>query len=177
MRRRIVIAGCVLGLALAVGLVTPAGAQFVSQYLARTFTSSAPSGVNGFVCKTAGCRVDLGPGANDFWYSDGASIKTDGPVSTISTYVSTAATNNNGFALTQNYARMDLGAGANDYLYSDGNRASVAGELYVNSTLSVASGVLAATNAATPVWLRGGVTATGTAIANKITNVNALGSF
>ncbi|MBK9519382.1 MAG: hypothetical protein IPO09_18990 [Anaeromyxobacter sp.] len=63
--------------ALVVALWTaPAGAQFVSNYLGRTFTSSAPSGSNGFACRTSGCRLDLGTGASDYLTSDGANIVT-----------------------------------------------------------------------------------------------------
>jgi hypothetical protein len=46
---------------------------------AATFTSSAPSGSNGFVCRTTGCRVALG-GANAYWSSDGSNVKTGGAV-------------------------------------------------------------------------------------------------
>jgi hypothetical protein len=77
MRRiRLVQLLAVLGLALAVGLVTPAGAQFVSNFIGRTFTSNAPTGVNGFACKVNGCRVDLGTGASDYLQSDGAVVYT-----------------------------------------------------------------------------------------------------
>lgn len=45
---------------------------------AATFSATAPSGNNGFVCKTTGCRIDLGSGANDYAYSDGNNITTPG---------------------------------------------------------------------------------------------------
>lgn len=38
--------------------------------------SSVASGSNGFACTANGCRIDLGAGANDYLYSDGAAIIT-----------------------------------------------------------------------------------------------------
>lgn len=39
-----------------------------------TLSSSAPNGVNGFECKTSGCRIDMGPGAGDHFYGAGTGI-------------------------------------------------------------------------------------------------------
>lgn len=47
---------------------------------AATFTSSAPSGSNGFVCRNTGCRIDLGAGTNDYWTSDGTNLSTPGVI-------------------------------------------------------------------------------------------------
>lgn len=65
----------VVALAVLIGYTGPAAAQFVSNYIGRNFTSTAPSGVNGFACKTNGCRVDLGSGPTDYLYSDGANVQ------------------------------------------------------------------------------------------------------
>lgn len=70
----------VLGLAAGFSLApvrTWAGAVISSiSPIAMTFTSSAPSGTNGFACRTNGCRVDLGTGTNDHFTSNGTDIST-----------------------------------------------------------------------------------------------------
>jgi len=72
MNRRPILYGIAVALAAAlVVIATPAGAQWVTNFFGRTFTSSAPSGVNGFACKVSGCRIDLGPGAGDHMYGSG----------------------------------------------------------------------------------------------------------
>ena len=68
---------------------------------AAIFTSSAPAGTNGFVCRTQGCRFDLGPGSTDFLASDGSNIVTPG------FYVSGTAPNQGWLSATQ--IRIGLG--------------------------------------------------------------------
>ena len=69
-----------IGLALGLVLTPPAvWAGVVSAFYPSvvTLTSTAPSGVNGFACRTTGCRVDLGPNASDYLYaSSAAQIET-----------------------------------------------------------------------------------------------------
>jgi hypothetical protein len=78
-RRRLVQLLAVVALAVSIGATAPAVAQFVSAYVGRTFTSTAPSGTAGFACRTLGCQVDLGPGATDHLYSPSAgNIQTPG---------------------------------------------------------------------------------------------------
>jgi hypothetical protein len=55
-----------------------AGVVWSAGTIATLFESDAPSGSNGFACRTNGCRVDLGTGANDYFYSDGAALNTPG---------------------------------------------------------------------------------------------------
>lgn len=54
------------------------------------YVSGAGSGTNGFACTVNGCRMDLGNGANDYWYSDGSTIITVGNVQA-NAFVSTNA--------------------------------------------------------------------------------------
>jgi len=75
MRRRFALLGFTAAVVLALAALSfPASAQFVSQYIARTFTSTAPSGVTGFGCRTNGCRIDFGAGLFDYMSSDGNGI-------------------------------------------------------------------------------------------------------
>lgn len=69
--------------------------------------SDAASGNNGFACSTAGCRVDLGPGANDYLHSPAgdpiitpASFQVGGNFSTNSGVNSTSSS---GWFTTGNY--------------------------------------------------------------------------
>jgi len=132
--RRFYLTGILGALALAASLaVAPASAQFISQHFGRTFTSTAPSGVNGFACRANGCRVDLGTGASDHLTSDGTSVRAPG------TIASDVGSGSNALALATNGARIDLGLGTTDYLYSDGSSV-IAGaqvttpKLYVSPT-------------------------------------------
>jgi len=85
MNRRPILYGIAAALAAAlVVIATPAGAQWVTNFIGRTFTSSAPSGVNGFACKTTGCRVDFGPGASDHLEATTAiNIQTPGSITAL----------------------------------------------------------------------------------------------
>jgi len=99
-RRRLAVSVAIaLALGSAVGYVTPAGAQWVTNFLGRTFTSSAPTGINGFACRVNGCRVDLGTGASDYLYSDGVSVTTVGPMTAGSFYSATGQFIGNGVPL------------------------------------------------------------------------------
>lgn len=80
---------------------------------AATFTSSAPSGSNGFVCRTTGCRIDLGTGTNDYWYSDGANVRTAGAV----VYGNNAFVADTGFRMSAGTSLVTCNSGTEGTVY------------------------------------------------------------
>lgn len=80
---------------------------------ATTFSSSAPSGSNGYVCKVDGCRVDLGTGSTDYLYSTGTAVRTGGDFQTgANLTVGASGTNSiygNLFGQTVSYGATTLG--------------------------------------------------------------------
>lgn len=70
--------------ALAAGVSKPSAVSgsgtSTTQITAPNYVSTAASGSNGFACTVDGCRIDLGTGANDYWYSDGTSPASPGTV-------------------------------------------------------------------------------------------------
>lgn len=109
------------------------------------FISSAASGANGFANTTIGARIDFGPGAADYAWSDGGVVTFANPVNVVGALSSTAgvsgttggfsslvtrtgtgagftseaASGTNAFACTVTGCRIQVGAGANAWFTSD----------------------------------------------------------
>jgi hypothetical protein len=123
----------------ALALAIPVAAQVLTPYLARTWTATAPSGVNGFALRNNGARLDLGAGASDYLTSDGTTVTFAGPASSAGTITSTVGSGSNAFRVQTNGGRIDFGAGANDYASSDGTTVTFAGPLNLPGGLSTAA--------------------------------------
>lgn len=80
---------------------------------ATTFTSSAPSGTNGFACRNVGCRVSVGPNAGQYVYAIGAGTVGIGT----NTAILGSLTSNTAIALNTGQALPTCVVGFEGYIY------------------------------------------------------------
>lgn len=89
------------------------------QSTSQTYTSTAGSGVNGFACRTDGCRLDLGSGASDYLYSDGTRVLAAGELRA----VDRVSSNSGGTSMFSNVFGVSSGSAVLKSAQADGSAA------------------------------------------------------